>query len=197
MLSSKKNLPLLTASEELHLGMAARAGSTDARNELVERNIRLVGHFVRKFTGRGVNWRDIEGEGLLALVDAADAFDPVSHPGKRFAAFASRYIYGRLLNLCKKERRAVPAADRLWDELVDERSLTSADERNADSVWEAIEGATERDERQPMLRHFGLDGRPRWTLEDAAREKKVSRETVRRSVNAAVAKVRDHLLQSA
>lgn len=64
------------------------------RDQLVEAHARLASHFARRYSGRGLSRDDLEQTALLALVKAADRFDP--DRGVAFATFASRSIDGEL-----------------------------------------------------------------------------------------------------
>lgn len=64
------------------------------RDQLVEGHTRLASHFARRYSGRGLSRDDLEQTALLALVKAADRFDP--ERGVAFATFASRSIDGEL-----------------------------------------------------------------------------------------------------
>ena len=61
-----RNMPLLTAEEE-------RSAS---RDELILHNTRLVASRVKRFEGRGVDPEDLQQEGMIGLIKAADKFDP-------------------------------------------------------------------------------------------------------------------------
>lgn len=81
---------LLTAEEEHVLGERVRAGDVAARDELVVHNRALVVRIAKDFTGRGLDFDDLVGEGNLGLMRAAQDFD-VSH-GTRFSTYASYWI---------------------------------------------------------------------------------------------------------
>jgi RNA polymerase sigma-B factor len=65
-----------------------------ARNELVEAHLSLVDHCVRRYANRGVPSEDLRQIAFLAMVEAADRFDPSREV--KFATFASRTIDGTL-----------------------------------------------------------------------------------------------------
>lgn len=64
------------------------------RDQLVEDHLRLASHFARRYSGRGLSRDDLEQTARLALVKAAERFDP--DRGFAFATFASRSIDGEL-----------------------------------------------------------------------------------------------------
>jgi len=81
---------LLTASEELALARAVREGDFDARQTMIERNLRLVVSIARHYTHRGVALPDLIEEGNLGLIHALEKFDP--ERGFRFTTYATWWI---------------------------------------------------------------------------------------------------------
>jgi len=70
------------------------ADDNAARNRLVEEHTDLAEHFARRYSGRGLARDDLRQMALLAMVKAADRFEPAR--GVAFATFASRTIDGEL-----------------------------------------------------------------------------------------------------
>jgi RNA polymerase nonessential primary-like sigma factor len=81
---------LLTADEELKLARAMRAGDFDARQMLIERNLRLVVSLARHYVHRGLALPDLVEEGNLGLIHALEKFDP--ERGFRFSTYATWWI---------------------------------------------------------------------------------------------------------
>lgn len=69
------NLPVLKGAETRRLLEKARAGDTDARQELISGNLRLVLSVVQKFAGRGESMDDLFQVGVIGLIKAVDCFD--------------------------------------------------------------------------------------------------------------------------
>src|SRR4051794_41915136 len=74
-LSAAGRRPLLTARQEQELARAAERGDVEARQILVESNLRLVVSVARRYQGRGVPLLDLIQEGTLGLIRAAEKFD--------------------------------------------------------------------------------------------------------------------------
>ena len=89
-LSSASRRPLLTAQEEQSLARAAERGDLEARQVLIESNLRLVVSLARRYQGRGVPLLDLIQEGTLGLMRAAEKFD--WRLGYKFSTYAVWWI---------------------------------------------------------------------------------------------------------
>ena len=67
---------LFTAEEEFAVATRARAGDFDARQSMIEHNLRLVVSIAKGYAGRGVPMADLIEEGNLGLMHAIDKFEP-------------------------------------------------------------------------------------------------------------------------
>lgn len=89
-LQEADNFELLTVEKEQELGKRIADGDMEARNELVEANLRLVVSIAKRFKGCGISFLDLIQEGNLGLITAADKFD--YSKGNRFTTFATWWI---------------------------------------------------------------------------------------------------------
>ena len=69
-------LPVLNEEQKTHLLLAAKAGNSEARAQMIQGNLRLVLSVVQKFAGRGENLDDLFQVGCIGLIKAIDNFDP-------------------------------------------------------------------------------------------------------------------------
>ena len=69
-------LPVLREKEKLELLQRIRAGDKEARQEMINGNLRLVLSVVQKFTNRGENLDDLFQVGCIGLIKAISNFDP-------------------------------------------------------------------------------------------------------------------------
>ena len=85
-----RRAPLLSAEEELATATRARAGDFAARQQMIERNLRLVVSIAKHYVGRGLPMIDLIEEGNLGLMHATGKFEP--ERGFRFSTYASWWI---------------------------------------------------------------------------------------------------------
>ncbi|MGZ5846370.1 MAG: sigma-70 family RNA polymerase sigma factor, partial [Ramlibacter sp.] len=81
---------LFTAEQEFDTATRARAGDFDARQSMIEHNLRLVVSIAKGYLGRGVPLSDLIEEGNLGLMHAIDKFEP--ERGFRFSTYATWWI---------------------------------------------------------------------------------------------------------
>ena len=89
-LRSVRRTVLFTAQEEYATALRARAGEFDARQSMIEHNLRLVVSIAKLYLGRGVPLSDLIEEGNLGLMHAIDKFEP--ERGFRFSTYATWWI---------------------------------------------------------------------------------------------------------
>lgn len=89
-LRSIRNVPLLTAQEEIDLSTRTHQGDQAARKQMIEANLRLVVSIGKRYLNRGLPFSDVIEEGNLGLLRAIEKFDPTR--GFRFSTYASWWI---------------------------------------------------------------------------------------------------------
>lgn len=103
--------PLSEEEEEYHLKRMAE-GDTESRNKLIEHNLRLVAHIVKKFDNTGEDLEDLISIGTIGLIKAIENFSP--DKGTKLATFASRCVENEILmhlRSLKKTRKDVSLHD--------------------------------------------------------------------------------------
>jgi RNA polymerase nonessential primary-like sigma factor len=81
---------LFSPEEEFAAASSARAGDFQARQQMIERNLRLVVSIAKHYLGRGLPMQDLIEEGNLGLMHAIEKFEPAR--GFRFSTYASWWI---------------------------------------------------------------------------------------------------------
>lgn len=85
-----RRAPLLTPQQEFDTATRARAGDFEARQAMIEHNLRLVVSIAKNYLGRGMPMTDLIEEGNLGLMHAIGKFEP--ERGFRFSTYASWWI---------------------------------------------------------------------------------------------------------
>ena len=80
----------LTEQEEQHYLRLASQGDLDARNVLIERNLRLVAHIMKKYYAQTSDQEDLISVGTIGLIKGISTFDPSK--GARLATYAARCV---------------------------------------------------------------------------------------------------------
>ena len=89
-LRSIGRVPLLTAAEEVALAKRIERGDMDAKQHMVEANLRLVVSIAKGYLGRGLIFLDLIQEGSLGLIRAVEKFD--YRRGYKFSTYATWWI---------------------------------------------------------------------------------------------------------
>mgnify|MGYP002590948545 CR=1 FL=1 len=87
-------LPVLNEEQKTQLLLAAKAGNSEARAQMIQGNLRLVLSVVQKFAGRGENLDDLFQVGCIGLIKAIDNFDPGLKV--RFSTYGVPMIIGEI-----------------------------------------------------------------------------------------------------
>lgn len=94
--------PLSSEEEKYYLEKAAR-GDLEARNILVERNLRLVAHILKKYYASASDQDDLISIGTIGLIKAISTFDRTK--GARLATYAGRCIQNEILMYFRSQRK--------------------------------------------------------------------------------------------
>ena len=85
----------LSKTEEAHYLALAAEGDLDARNVLIERNLRLVSHIMKKYYAQTADQEDLISIGTIGLIKGISTFD--AGKGARLATYAARCIENAIL----------------------------------------------------------------------------------------------------
>ena len=114
--SSGANFPKpLSAKEERRCFEAMAAGDKKARDKLIEHNLRLVAHIIKKYYSASADQDDLISVGTIGLIKAVSTFD--YKKGCRFATYGSRCVENEILMYFRSQKKT--ALDRHFDDPVD------------------------------------------------------------------------------
>lgn len=203
-LSSNTAFPKpLGAEEEARCLASMRQGDEEARNLLIEHNLRLVAHIVKKFDGTGDDAEDLISVGTIGLIKGVESFDPAK--GTRLATYAARCIENEILmhlRASKKTRNEVflqepIGADREGNEITLMDILQDESETIPDLIGQRFQARRLREvlrrlgrrERKVLEMRFGLIDDERKTQREVAKALGISRSYVSRIEKKAVRKL--------
>ena len=177
----------LKREEEQELLQKMAQGDLDARNQLIEHNLRLVAHICKKYYAGTAAQDDLISIGTIGLIKAVDTFDP--DKGKRFSSYASRCIENELRMELRRVRKAgvqvslqepLEAGGQLTlaDTLPDDAEMEADCEQRADAArLRGLVDALPPRERAVMQMRYGFGGGPR-TQQQTAQALGISRSYV-------------------
>ena len=194
----------LTTEEEKEYLKRYRKGDQTARNVLIERNLRLVAHIVKKYQSPGEDTEDLISVGTIGLIKAVMTFDAAK--GSRLATYAARCIDNELLMMLrarKKSARDVSlyepiGTDREGNEISLLDVIEYADPEIPEKIdlkdnivylYEVMHQILTARERQVLTMRYGLYGRQSVTQRETAAILGISRSYVSRIEKTAVQKL--------
>lgn len=93
--------PLTAEEERIYLKRSAE-GDLEARNILIERNLRLVAHIMKKYYSQSADQEDLISIGTIGLIKGISTFD--ASKGARLATYAARCVENAILSQRNKQR---------------------------------------------------------------------------------------------
>lgn len=195
----------LTTQEEEKMLQGMKNGDMACRNALIEHNLRLVAHVVKKYSNTAYETDDLISIGTIGLIKAIDTFD--FDKGIRLATYASRCIENELLMLfrgSKKQSREIYLYDpigsdkegnmiRLMDICMAEEIdvvESLSEEQNLSKLKGYIEEILTEREKEIIRLRYGLDGNKETTQREIAEKLNISRSYVSRIEKRALKKLK-------
>ena len=111
-----EHIPLLKAEEEIDLGRKIQAkgrGSSEARNQMIRSNLRLVISIAKRYTNMGLTFSDLVEEGNIGLMRAVDKFNP--EKGYRFSTYASWWIKQAIMRALSNQGKTIRIPVYMYD----------------------------------------------------------------------------------
>ncbi|MDD4291770.1 MAG: RNA polymerase sigma factor RpoD [Clostridia bacterium] len=104
-LKSIGEVPLLSGDEEIVLAQRMMKGEKQAKDQLIEANLRLVVSIAKRYVGRGMQFLDLIQEGNMGLVKAVDKFDYTK--GFKFSTYATWWIRQSITRAIADQARTI------------------------------------------------------------------------------------------
>ena len=197
----------LTEEEERHYLALSAQGDLEARNILIERNLRLVAHIMKKYFTQTSDQEDLISIGTIGLIKGITTFD--QSKGARLATYAARCVENEILMHFRAQKKSAQdvslsdyietgadgAALSLMDVVSDECDLLEqvSTRESVRQLRKALDSCLTDQERQVVTLRYGLDGRRPQRQREVALTIGVSRSYVSRIEKRALEKLRDAL----
>ncbi|SDQ47731.1 RNA polymerase, sigma 27/28 subunit, RpsK/SigK [Virgibacillus subterraneus] len=193
----------LPPEDEARYIQAMQNGDETARNKLIEHNLRLVAHIVKKFENTGEDMEDLISIGTIGLIKGIESYS--TDKGTKLATYAARCIENEILmhlRALKKVKKDVSLHDPIGqDKEGNEISLIDILEAENENIIEYIQLNMEIDklkhylsildsrEREVIIYRYGLGKQKEMTQREIADKLNISRSYVSRIEKRALMKV--------
>lgn len=197
-------IPLSTKEEQLYVRLC-KDGDKEARGILIERNLRLVAHIVKKYNTNEREIDDLISIGTIGLIKAIDTFD--ADKGIRLATYASRCIENELLMMLRNGKKQAKdvylyepiGSDKEGNEINLLDIIESVDEDvveamelsdNIKKLYEYLDDILSEREKEIIIMRYGLYSDKEITQREIADMLGISRSYVSRIEKKALRKLR-------
>lgn len=197
--------PPLSAQEERELFEKKKNGSKEARGRLIEHNLRLVSHVIKKYYSSYENPDELLSIGCMGLIKAVDSFKPDF--GTRFATYGAKCVQNEILMFFRSKKRAgmeISINDTI-DVDKDGNPLTYLDiicveediegeldmRAHTERVRELVDSVLLPREKEIIILRYGLKGYQPRTQREVAKHLGISRSYVSRIEKKALEKLKE------
>ena len=197
--------PLSAKRETELLHKMKHQGDSEARTELIEHNLRLVSHIIKKYYSNYDEQEDLISIGTIGLIKAIDSFDV--DKGARLATYAARCIENEILmhyRARKKDANNISVNEPIDTDSegnpltlidiisVDDTICDDIDLKNKTSqLYEMIENMTDNRDREIIIRRYGLYNQKEMTQNEIAEVLGISRSYVSRIEKRVIEELRE------
>lgn len=197
--------PLTTAEEKYYMQKYTE-GDLEAKHILIERNLRLVAHIVKKYQPPPEEMEDLLSIGTIGLMKAVVTFDP--DKSARLASYAARCIENEVLMYLRGKKKSSKevslyepiGTDREGNEIqlfdvieMNEEDVYRRLERKEDVIrlYQQVESVLSQRERMVLKLRYGLYNEEEYTQREIAAMLGISRSYVSRIEKSAIEKLRN------
>ncbi len=199
--------PPISAKRERECLLAMKNGDENAKNELIEHNLRLVAHIIKKYYSSSVQQDDLISIGTIGLIKAINTFDP--DKGTRLATYAARCIENEILMQFRAQKKT--SQDISVNEPIDTDSegnpltlmdIISTEDEIVEDIYKitmlkklSTEVGRIKDPREKsiIMMRYGLDGMRPMTQLEVSKKLNISRSYVSRIEKKALKELRKAL----
>ena len=197
--------PLSVQKERELFSLVREKSDAKARQELIEHNLRLVSHIIKKYWSNYDEQEDLISVGTIGLIKAVDSFD--SSKGTRFATYAARCIENEILMFfrSKKKDSNVISVNEPIDTDSEGNPLTLIDiiycddtisddidlKKKSARLYELIDAMAEGRDKEIIIRRYGLYNTKELTQREIADKMGISRSYVSRIEKRILGELRD------
>lgn len=195
----------LSAAEERECVEKMAAGDNDARNKLIEHNLRLVAHIAKKYSGSVRDSEDLISLGTIGLIKGINSYD--ASKGTRLATYAARCIENEILMLMRSNRKTQGevslnepiGTDKEGNSILlmdiigtdDDEVVTEIDRKmNVKKLYGQIDKLLDDREKEIISLRYGLTGGEEKTQREIAQMLGISRSYVSRIETKAISKLK-------
>lgn len=195
----------LTSSEEKYYFQKYTEGDLQAKHILIEHNLRLVAHVIKKYQSSDDDIEDLISIGTIGLIKSVMTFN--SEKGNRLAAYASKCIDNEILMYLRSKKKTNKevslyeplGVDKEGNEIqlydIIETNEDDASDRivlkqNIQKLYEELESLLTPRERLVLKMRYGLYNEEEYTQREVARQLGISRSYVSRIEKSAIQKLR-------
>ena len=194
----------LTPQEEAHYLALSQQGDLEARNILIQINLRLVAHIMKKYYANTSDQEDLISIGTIGLIKGISTFDPKK--ANRLATYAARCVENEILMYFRAQRKSGNdvslsdyiesgsdgAALSLRDVVSDDTDLLEqvCTKESVEALRRAVGACLTDQERQVIELRYGLNGQPPQRQRQVAERTGISRSYVSRIEKRALEKLR-------
>ena len=196
----------LTAAEEKYYMQKYTEGDLEAKHILIERNLRLVAHIVKKYQPPPEEMEDLLSIGTIGLMKAVVTFDP--DKSARLASYAARCIENEVLMYLRGKKKSSKEVSlyepigtyregneiQLFDVIeMNEEDVYRRLERKEDVIrlYQQVESVLSQRERMVLKLRYGLYNEEEYTQREIAAMLGISRSYVSRIEKSAIEKLRN------
>ena len=201
----------LTSSEEKYYFQIYTEGDLQAKHILIEHNLRLVAHVIKKYQSSDDDIEDLISIGTIGLIKSVMTFN--SEKGNRLAAYASKCIDNEILMYLRSKKKTNKEVslyeplgiDKEGNEIqlydIIETNEDDASDRivlkqNIQKLYDELESLLTPRERLVLKMRYGLYNGEEYTQREVARQLGISRSYVSRIEKSAIQKLRSSFFTS-